>query len=165
MEGLVVSLDPDLDTLKRVWVVAEVGEAMQILPIVLRCVLGLDDIATDKLKRGEEVLPPVAGCQYTAEEDFRRIIAKIDGLDGGQQAFNQFVWCMVDLGFGMFRRLEQIRDAAAVQAMARVQSLAADCSWHSTLESTNDLSPHLLPKLEKLCDLSISFTRCRQFLC
>ena len=31
--GLVVSLDPNLETLKRVWVVAEIGEAMKTKPV------------------------------------------------------------------------------------------------------------------------------------
>ena len=41
MEGLVVSLDPDLATLNRLWVVAEIAEAVKAKPIQFRAVHGL----------------------------------------------------------------------------------------------------------------------------
>ena len=36
MEGLVVSLDPKLKTLERIWVVAEIAQAMKHKPVQLR---------------------------------------------------------------------------------------------------------------------------------
>ena len=54
--GLVVSLDPSLEALNRIWVVAEVGQAMKSQRTCFRIAMGLSEDATGKLLRGDYVV-------------------------------------------------------------------------------------------------------------
>ena len=67
--GLVVSLDPELQTLKRVWVVAEIGEAMKEKHVQFRCARGLASGPMENLRKKKPVLPPVKDCDYTSKDD------------------------------------------------------------------------------------------------
>eukprot|EP00972_Heterocapsa_arctica_P086388 12733425-Heterocapsa_arctica.AAC.1 len=54
----------------------------------------------EKLRGGAPVLPEVRECHSTSLEDKRRILAEVDKTEGGQAAFNQFLFCAIELQFG-----------------------------------------------------------------
>ena len=82
MDGLVVSLDPDLDTLKRVWVVAEIAEAMKEKPVHFRLAGSLGYKPMQNLRQGEPLLPHVQDCESTSPDDKAAILKKVDDIDG-----------------------------------------------------------------------------------
>ena len=60
LEALVVSLDSTLESIKRVWVVAEIGKAMQVGTVLFRLCNGLAREAIEKLGAHKELMPSVA---------------------------------------------------------------------------------------------------------
>lgn len=111
--GIVVSLDPELDSVKRVWVVAEVGEAMTDQPVQFQFAEGLAEEPMEKLRRREPVVPEVSRCEFTAQADYDMILERINAKPGGQDAFNDFVWTMVELQLGFCHRLATLNTEAS----------------------------------------------------
>merc|ERR1719316_855623 len=106
-----------------------------------------------ELKTGQPVLPEVKNCEYTAKTDYDMILKKVDELDGGQETFNAFVWCTVELSFG---RCSRVKDLPR-EAIEKLRHLEMDGRWwqEKTLEGL-DVS-NGLGKLSQLQHLVMGF--------
>ena len=161
-EKVVVSLDPELETLKRIWIVKEIGEAVEAKQIVFRCIFGLSSKVMAKLKQGEDVVPPVADCEVTDPKEKRPVLQKIDASEGGQASFNAFVRCMVELSFGVLRRLPEVTGAAE-KALQRLQHLQMSCTWARSITSASQLGMGMSwKKLKNLQHMEMDFSCCRE---
>lgn len=160
MDGLVVSLDPDLMTLTRIWVVAEIGQALaNKKPIQFRMTRGLAPEPLWKLQNGEPLLPPVGQCHASCEKDKQMILAKIDGTVG-QDLFDEFVWCMVEISFGRCWRL-LIASGNTVAALCELRTLEIDGRWsRDWLVDSAELGVEHLAKLKGLVRLHMTFSHC-----
>mmetsp|Transcript_56062 Transcript_56062/g.156188 ORF Transcript_56062/g.156188 Transcript_56062/m.156188 type:complete len:571 (-) Transcript_56062:427-2139(-) len=158
MRGQVVSVDSDLATLTRIWVVAEINEARKSLPVVVfRAAYDLGSQAQAKLLQGEPVIPPVAQCEASDPEDKRMILDSIPS----QADFDDFVWSYVEVCFGMFGRLSSIGTGAKT-AFARIVALHIDCAWNKQLCSTSEMSFGNCEAFQGLRRLDVSFKNLEQ---
>jgi hypothetical protein len=164
---VLVSLDPELKTLTRLWVHTEIAEAVKAgKPVTIRMVSGVAKEATVKMVRGEFILPLVKDAKYGNKDDYDRTIDKIDAVSGGQVAFNELLRAMVDLRFGRCSILD--RDSSADAAIKTTETLEMNCTWcakeqNSTrdLESLTELAMGPgFKKFKGLRHFAITFNRC-----
>ncbi|CAK0844494.1 unnamed protein product [Prorocentrum cordatum] len=85
MNGLVVSLDKELKTVRRVWVVAEIGQALEMeIPVTYKGEIASCYFACDI------EFPRVEECEATDKKDKRRILKHIQDTVGTRK-FNEDV--------------------------------------------------------------------------
>ena len=72
MDALVVSLDEEMASIKRVWVVAEIGQAIQCTTVDFRLAMGLAASIKEKLHEGAPLMDSVEVCEATSNEDRQR---------------------------------------------------------------------------------------------
>ena len=72
MDALVVSLDEEMASIKRVWVVAEIGQAIQCTTVDFRLAMGLAASIKEKLHEGAPLMDSVEVCEATSDEDRQR---------------------------------------------------------------------------------------------
>jgi uncharacterized ParB-like nuclease family protein len=161
IKALVVSLDPDMDTIKRVWVVAEIGQAVQTIPVFFRLALGLSQTTMTNVRENKVLMPTVERCDATSKDDKMRILEKIRGMEGGIDSYDTFINCMLEVQFGRCTRLHQLSGQGG-NAMAKLAQLEMDFSWNRTLSSCADLlgDPETFAKLQKLSSLKMIFRKC-----
>ena len=100
MEALVVSLDRDMSSIKRVWVVAEIGKALLTCPVFFRMAMGLREDGVQKLAQQKPLMETVEMCEATSPADRERIVAQIQAMPGGTVAYDDFINTMLDISFG-----------------------------------------------------------------
>jgi hypothetical protein len=164
---VMVSLDPELKTLTRLWVHTEIAEAVKAgKPVTLRTVSGIAKEATVKILRGEFIMPLLKDAKFSNKDDYDRTVDKVDAGSGGQVAFNEFLRAMVDLRLGRCAILD--RDTTADLAIKATEQLEMNCTWCAReMNGTRDLEtlPELAmgPKFKKFKGLrhfAITFNRC-----
>ena len=128
MGGLMMSLDPGLAALSRLWVQREVSEAHRGVPLSFRAAMGLDPAAVARMQAGTLQLPEAEACETTTPEDRRRILAEIGAMPGGRVAFQEFVRCLVELTFGLCQGVKWASQAGA-GGLARLSQVEIDLSW------------------------------------
>ena len=111
-----------------------------------------------RMQQAQPVVKPVKECQYSSKEDYDRIMHKIGLIAGGHRAFDDFVECIVDLSFGICKRLGTASEAAK-QKLELLQSVEMNCTWDRSIE---DLEQELgmgseLSRLRSLQDLTARF--------
>eukprot|EP00930_Biecheleria_cincta_P001666 TRINITY_DN10279_c0_g1_i3.p1 TRINITY_DN10279_c0_g1~~TRINITY_DN10279_c0_g1_i3.p1 ORF type:complete len:691 (+),score=162.73 TRINITY_DN10279_c0_g1_i3:91-2073(+) len=166
VDALVVCLDPNLEAIRRVWCVAEVGRALKAGTVYFRLAQGLAADLVEKLWQGEDLLETVERCEATSDADRERILKNIQELPGGVAAYDAFVNRLLELSLGVGRKLREL-NGKGLDAVRRMKALEMDVTWAKDLISTQELLPEdtfsILSQLEsfkmdcggleKLCDI------------
>lgn len=104
----VVSLDPDITTLDRIWVVSELAEAlMHGKTVHFRMTESGSDSLASRIRSKGRLFPSVRNCKATSEHDKRHILQRIEGKVGYER-FDNFVQVAVDLSFGRLDSLQAV---------------------------------------------------------
>jgi hypothetical protein len=157
-ESLVVSLDPELHSFTRIWVVTELVEALKrSKPVCFRLALGLSKAVISKLKAGLPLTPPVDKCTSAIQDDRDYILQQSEHALQNPDAFNQLVWSMTELCLGVTSRLPKALEYVQV-TLQNLRFLHMDTSYRE-FSSLEDLgwqhSWRLLKRLQHLhIDLS-----------
>ena len=102
---------------------------MQSYPVHFRAMAGVSQIKS-KLQAGELLVQPAQECNATKMEDKVRILECIRESPGGLASFDEFLNCMVELKYAVFRRLPSVTGTAA-ESLLRMHQLHAVCHLNS----------------------------------
>merc|ERR1712196_449586 len=124
--GIAVALDYKLSVLKRVWVVAEVNQAMTSRKkTVFRFCGGrssvMDGGVKDALRCKSRIVPPVVLCEASHPNDKKMILGKIGGPDQYAR-FDAHVRSITELQFGSRHHIN-------AESVRGLDVLEMDCSW------------------------------------
>jgi hypothetical protein len=164
---VMLSLDPELKTLLRLWVHNEIAEVVRAgKPLSIRMVSGITKEATVKLVRGEFIVPPVKDAKFSVRDDYERTIEKVEQLSGGQVSFTELIRAMVDLRLGRCSVLD--KDSSIEKELRTMAELEINASWCAKdMNSTRDLESLLelsmnsnFKKFKGMRHFSVSFNRC-----
>merc|ERR1712226_994123 len=115
-------------TIKRVWVVAEIGQGITSTTIFFRLTLGLSQDTMQKLQGGANLMNSVEECEATSDDDRERILGSIKAMNGGIVSYDEFINCMLELQFGVSSRLPKLFGQGA-QAMSKLTHLEMNLKW------------------------------------
>ena len=174
MDGLVVSLDDDLETLTRVWVLREIwqvtakprsvgsGESSKSVrsgAVQFRTLAELTKRVNMEMEAGN-CIPVLEKCQASDEADKERILKEIDDSPGGRRAFQTLLRCTVELSFGKCSALTDCSDLTRT-----LTYLEMNCEWKSgDLHSTAQLKMDQIRTLRALASLYIRFPGCNRLV-
>jgi hypothetical protein len=166
MESLVVSLDPDLTTLERIWVVSEIAEAMQAKPVNFRICSDLSGHCIHKLVNGKPLVTELAKCKATSETDRQRILLEVEQKHASHEIFDNFLFACTDVRFGRFHRLEQLPQVT-LASFGRMKDLEINLQpllngTKSTNLEITGISPASLSKLSNLQRLLVDASHCEE---
>jgi len=163
--GLVASLDARLQTLRRVWVVSEVAEAFAGRPVRFRMVDPLHEDLQRRLMLGDPLVPLVRDCLASSKEDKDRILEDVRRA-GGEDQFDEFLACLVDLHFGRCKRLQSLSSIVA-RRFEHLTELSMDFNWCRKQMSDSFLrflgfQADVLAQLTGLRTLELNLSHCPQ---
>ena len=142
VDALIVSLDPSLVAIRRVWCVAEIGKALMAGTVYFRLAEGLAAELAAKLWDGIDLLETVEKCDATSPADRDAILKEIRALDGGVKAYDSFVNRVLELSLGSARKFHEIQ-GIGLEAIRRMQTLEMDITWAADkVESLQELMPN-----------------------
>merc|ERR1712216_30306 len=160
MQALVVSLDQGLETLLRLWVVAEIGEASATMPIFFRMIMQISKDIQQSLLKEKRVMQSVTNCHVTDPADKERILGELKNA-GGIEAYDQFVNSMIEFRFGFFHTAMSA-DPATWKKLCQINELELDFSWQPE-EKASQNAKHLasvFPRMTKVIRLKFSLKWC-----
>lgn len=92
LDGLVVALDEELETLSRVWCVAEIGQTLDLLPSKTLKFKLPGKFSESLLKKPmEDAFRSVSDCESSRKEDKDLILKQIDEMQDGRCSFDDKV--------------------------------------------------------------------------
>lgn len=119
--GIVVSLDPTLGALSRVWCLAEISTALHLeIPIVFRLAREMTQEVKDAVASGQNIIPHVADCKASREEDKACILSKIKATLGFKR-FDQEIRVLFEMqgpnvsGYSLWRHTQAPADWKRLQ--------------------------------------------------
>lgn len=170
VKSMVVCLDPELKALRRAWVRLEMFEASRHVAVRFRAACGINADLLSHLSSGEPLLVPLRQCEAGRPADVPGLLRSVGVMEGGEQAFDTFIECFVELFFGQFARVP-----LPSLNLDRTQSwllgiIHLDMDFHFLSKGLTDIqslvpSSECFMSLNKLHSLSANFQDCDRLSC